>query len=150
VIDVVDPVSLEPVEPGEEGEVVWSALGWAGSVVLRLRTGVHAMLDESPCPACKRTNPRLVPVVADVSFAPLLDGHPGVAAWQTELSLRDGSDELVVFLAPSRPGHPGRLVRDLDERLQPIAPAAQFVVLSLEDVQHRLAVHDHKRIIDRR
>ena len=58
IVEVVHPNSLAPVAPGEAGEVVWSALGWAGTVVLRLRTGVRARLDEATCPSCKRTSPR--------------------------------------------------------------------------------------------
>ncbi|MBA3654975.1 MAG: hypothetical protein H0W70_12375, partial [Actinobacteria bacterium] len=120
LVDVVDPATFEPVGPDVEGEVVWSALGWGGSVVLRLRTGVRAVLDDARCSACGRTTPRIVPVSggAPSDFAPILDAHPGVAAWQGELSRRNGAEELVVFVAPSRPGHPGRLIHDLDERLR--------------------------------
>jgi hypothetical protein len=214
IVEVVHPDTLEPVAPDVAGEVVWSALGWAGTVALRLRTGVRAVLDEQTCPTCARTTPRVVPVAADrwaeavvaspprvvaaepelvdagartqaapvtdfappvnaapaapaaefvfapaasengdaagVFLVPILDGHAGVAEWQGELSRRDGTDELVVFLATSRPGHPGRLVRELDERLSAVQPATQFVVLSLAKLEARLAEHDHERVIDRR
>jgi hypothetical protein len=150
LVDVIDPASNAPVPSGTQGEVVWSALGWAGSVVLRMRTGVRAVLDESTCPVCHRTTPRVKPVATVAPFAPILDGHPGVAAWQGELSRRNGSEELVVFLVPSRPGHPGRLVRDLDRRLEPARPATQFVVLSREQLESRLAAHAYNRFVDRR
>ena len=96
----------------------------------------------------------------DLTIAPLpaptpplglvLDGHPGVAAWQSELRRRNGSEELVVFLAPSRPGHPGRLVRELDEQLQTVQAPAQFVVLGRDALDRRLAEHDNKKILDHR
>jgi hypothetical protein len=154
VIDIVDPATLEPVTGDASGEIVWSALGWSGCVVLRLRTGVKAAMETSPCPACKRTTPRLVaraaaPAVA--TFAPVLDGHPGVASWQGELSRRNGDEELLVFLSPSRPGHPGRLVRELDEKLRATAhPVTQFIVLSPAQLERRLADNDHNQIVDRR
>jgi hypothetical protein len=152
----------------ESGEIMWSALGWAGTVVVRLATGARGALEESTCPQCGRTTPRVLPVVAapfdtgdekaiEATFAepvpdigPVLDAHPGVGAWQAELSRRDGSDELVVYLAASRPGHPGRLVRELDERLQPVHAPAQFVVMSRDALDQRLADHNNGKLLDHR
>ncbi len=153
ILEVLDPVTLEPTPPGAPGEIVWSALGWAGTVVLRLRTGVRASRHDTMCPACRRTTPRIVPLLTTPSvstFAPILDAHPGVAAWQGELTRRNGSEELIVFLTPARPGHPGRLVRDLDRQLQPTQPAAQFVVLSADDLERRLADHGYNHVVDKR
>ena len=73
-----------------------------------------------------------------------------VAAWQSELSRRDGLEELVVFVAPSRPGHPGRLIRDLDRRLQATRAATQFVVLTPEELERRMADNGYSRVVDRR
>jgi phenylacetate-CoA ligase len=39
IAEVVDPISLEPVEPGAEGELVLTNLGRTGSPLLRYRTG---------------------------------------------------------------------------------------------------------------
>lgn len=44
-----------------EGRLVWSAVGWHGSVWLRVDTGVEASLAEGPCPHCDRTTPRVIP-----------------------------------------------------------------------------------------
>lgn len=44
-----------------DGELVWSAVGWHGSVWLRVATGIAATVDESPCTACGRTTPRVEP-----------------------------------------------------------------------------------------
>lgn len=43
-----------------DGELVWSAVGWHGSVWLRIATGIAATLDEDTC-ACGRTTPRVEP-----------------------------------------------------------------------------------------
>ena len=42
-----------------DGEVVWTALGWRGSVLVRLRTGIAGTLDDGICPTCRRTTPRV-------------------------------------------------------------------------------------------
>lgn len=51
--------SAEVVEVVDD-EIVWTALGWAGTVFVRLRTGVIATVVESVCPGCKRATPRVV------------------------------------------------------------------------------------------
>ena len=43
-----------------DGEIVWSALGWRGTALVRLRTGVQAQIDSRQCPTCGRTTPRLL------------------------------------------------------------------------------------------
>lgn len=43
-----------------DGEIVWTALGWAGTVFVRLRTGVIGSVQESVCPGCRRATPRVV------------------------------------------------------------------------------------------
>lgn len=49
------------VEVGETGQVVWSPVGWAGTVVLRLATGLRGRVDRGPCPSCGRNGDRVVP-----------------------------------------------------------------------------------------
>lgn len=51
VVEVIDETG-ERVPLGEEGEIVWTPIGWHGSVILRLRTGVRARIDTTPCPGC--------------------------------------------------------------------------------------------------
>lgn len=43
-----------------DGRLVWSAVGWHGSVWLRVDTGAVASLETEPCPSCGRTTPRVV------------------------------------------------------------------------------------------
>ena len=150
IVEIVDPETLTPVPPGTRGEVVWTALGWAGTVTVRLRTGLHAVLDDAVCEACGRTNARLFPVKSSAPFETVLDAHPGVALWQGELRSRNGDDELVVFVSPARPGHPARLIYDLDARLRRTRAPAQFVILQPSDLEKRLAAHNHQRIVDLR
>lgn len=57
VLEVVDDA---PEDPGA-GALVWSAVGWHGSVWLRVALGVSGRVDEQPCPNCRRTTPRVLP-----------------------------------------------------------------------------------------
>ena len=61
LVELVDPETGEPVGKRDGGEVVLSQLGWRGSALLRWRTGdLAAAVDETPCPACGRTVPRVL------------------------------------------------------------------------------------------
>jgi hypothetical protein len=146
VIDLIEPLTGVPARPGADGEVVWSALGWKGTALLRLATGVYGSLDESPCPRCGRSTPRLR-LTADVpAFVTVLAAHPEVRDWMAELRTVDGEEELVVYLSPSGNGHPGRLLRELDAQLS----VTQFVVLDAPALDARLAAHDGQRVVDLR
>lgn len=146
VVELVDPLSGNPVPPGTDGEVVWTPLGWKGSVILRLRTGVFGCIDDTACVACGRTSPRLRVVPTLPPFARILDEHPGVALWQAELRTHEGVEELIVFLAAEVSGHPGRLLRELDRQLS----VTQFVVLDRRGVGSRLREHGDARVLDLR
>ena len=54
-----------------------------------------------------------------------------------------------MYLAPSRPGHPGRLIRELDAQLEPTRPA-QFIVLTADALARRLAEHSYQTVVDNR
>ncbi|MCD6388471.1 MAG: phenylacetate--CoA ligase [Desulfobulbaceae bacterium] len=58
LIEIIDPETLEPVEPGETGEVVLTTLTKEGFPVIRYRTRDLTRLIEEPCP-CGRTMRRM-------------------------------------------------------------------------------------------
>jgi hypothetical protein len=146
VVELVDPLSGTPVPPGADGEVVWTPLGWKGSVILRLRTGVFGCFDDTQCVSCGRSSPRMRVVVQLPSFARILDDHAGVSLWQAELRTFDNAEELIVFLTPDAAGHPGRLLRELDRQLS----VTQFVVLDKRTLNARLKRHGDARVVDLR
>lgn len=146
VIELVDPLSGNPIPAGTDGEIVWSPIGWKGSVVLRLRTATYAALETQPCPGCGRTSPRLNVGPTLPPFARLLEEHPGVAAWQAELRIVRRAEELIVFLTPAGTDHPGPMLRELDRQLS----VTQFVVLPRHELDARLLEHDDARVIDLR
>ena len=130
-----------------DGELVWSSIGWKGTAMLRLRTGVRGRLDEGPCPACGRTSPRVVPAPRAPAFASLLDATPEVTAWQAELRTVDGTEELIVHLViDGGDGHPGRVLRALDRQLS----VTQFVVTTPDVMAARLESSGHRRVVDLR
>lgn len=101
LIEVVTPGAAEPVGAGRAGELIWSPIGWAGTAVLRLRTGVEGRLAHDPCPACGRTTPRVVPAGGlsdEATLAAALGSVDGVASWVAERRVPGGG--LVVRLAP--------------------------------------------------
>lgn len=50
ITEVLHPETLQPVKPGEEGELVITTLGRVHSPVVRFRTGDRVRLDPNPCP----------------------------------------------------------------------------------------------------
>jgi hypothetical protein len=137
------------------GELVWTGLGWRGTVFLRLRTGVRGAIVEGRCPSCGHegarvrveTAPRRTPRPTGGAggLATVLDRAAEVVSWQAEV--RPGADgrELVVYLAFA-PGvaDPVPVLRALDAELR----VTQFVVLDPEALAARIAAHNGARIVE--
>lgn len=58
IAEVIDPETLEPLPPGEEGELVLTTIAKEAFPLIRLRTGDLTRIDYSPC-ACGRTHCRI-------------------------------------------------------------------------------------------
>ena len=58
---MIDTQTLEPVGPGQTGELVYTPIAGHGTVVCRYRTGDLAVggITTEPCPFCGRTVPRI-------------------------------------------------------------------------------------------
>jgi len=61
IVEVVDPKTLDPVDAGEEGELVFTTITKEGFPLIRYRTGDIASVDPRPCP-CGRTFMRMARV----------------------------------------------------------------------------------------
>ncbi|MEY2399270.1 MAG: hypothetical protein QOJ00_2444 [Actinomycetota bacterium] len=97
--------AAEHVELDEDREALWTGLGWAGTVFLRLRTDVIVdAIDESACAACGHQGPRLF-------FG---DGRASLARWLRDdarvADMRLTADGAEVL--PVRAGANARLVSD--------------------------------------
>lgn len=73
LMEVVDPATLQPVEPGEPGELVLSNLSFTAMPLLRYRTGDRVIVTEESCP-CGRTHPRITRFLGRVDDMLLVSG----------------------------------------------------------------------------
>jgi phenylacetate-CoA ligase len=69
-LEIIDPNTLEPVEPGEEGEIVFTHLTREGLPLIRYRQGDLTIIDDEPCecgrvafPRCKGIRGRVDDVI---------------------------------------------------------------------------------------
>ncbi|MGH9156616.1 MAG: phenylacetate--CoA ligase family protein [Acidimicrobiales bacterium] len=146
VIELVDPLSGEPVPPGADGEVVWTALGWRGTVFVRLRTGVFASMETGECPWCGSDSPRLVVTPTTPAFLAGLDRNLDVVGWQAELRRVDGDEELLVFVVPADGAGLAPLLAELDAELS----ATQYVVVDGDTLDARIIAAGDRRLVDLR
>lgn len=122
-IELVDPDGKR-VKEGEPGEVVYSALDWRGTLVVRYRTGDLAQgIEYGPCPSCGRTVPRILPDIqrrSDVkefnltkikgelvnlnNVFPIMSAIKGLDEWQLEVRKKNNDqfdlDEIVIHASP--------------------------------------------------
>ena len=108
LVEVIGPDG----RPAAEGRLVWSAVGWHGSVWLRVAPGPRARLHGAPCPSCGRTSPRVEPIERP-SWAEELDRSPTVDEW---LGVRRTDGSVVLLVTPSAEATDG-LGAALTERL---------------------------------
>lgn len=94
----------EVLEVGADDEVLWTALGWSGTVFLRLRTDMRAELDAAACPACGATGPRLHELAGSPTLGQFLATDGRVADYRLTAA---GADVLA-----TRPGANVRLRAD--------------------------------------
>lgn len=62
LVECIDPDTLEPVEPGQPGELVFTAITKQAMPIIRYRTRDIASVDYAPCD-CGRTTPRMSRVI---------------------------------------------------------------------------------------
>ena len=97
--------NAEFIELDEHDEVVWTGVGWAGTVYLRLRTDVRAdRIDGAPCPACGHVGERVFLAEGRPALARWLHADPRVADWRLTAT---GAEVL-----PARAGANARLVNE--------------------------------------
>ena len=74
IVEVLDPETGDPVEPGTQGELVVTDFGKKAQPILRYRTGdITEGLNIEPC-ACGRTTPRIGRILGRVSDIPRIKG----------------------------------------------------------------------------
>jgi phenylacetate-CoA ligase len=131
--EVVDPLSGQPMAPGEPGELVLTTLGRTGSPLIRYRTGdrVQAALD-SLC-TCGRSDLALeggilgrtdeMVIVRGVNVYPaaleeILRTFPDVAEYQVRLPATNALQEIALDLEPAPGADAAQLVRAVGAKLE--------------------------------
>ncbi|MGQ9631776.1 MAG: phenylacetate--CoA ligase family protein [bacterium] len=117
--EILDPTTLQPVGDGEPGVLVFSHIGWRGTVFLRYNTGdlIHGGMVRDVCPHCGYTFPRLQGPICRaehdftkikgtrVEYPALVDAVrevPGVKAFQIVIGREEahGRDILEIRVLP--------------------------------------------------
>ncbi len=180
IVEMVDPETGDPVDEGEEGEIIYTSLDWHGTALLRFRTGDLARggITYEPCPNCKRSLPRLsadIVRLADYkefeltklkgtlvdlnAFYPILSGYTDILEWQLEIRKANNDpfdlDELHLYLAPVEGVSKNKIKEEVTGRIQremEISPT-KIVFTSLPKLLKQLGMETESkelRIIDRR
>lgn len=166
------------VADGQPGEVVYTALDWRGTVVVRYRTGDLAQgIDYEPCPNCGRTVPRvrmdiqrrsdmkefnLTKIKGELvnfnNVFPIMSAIKGLEEWQLEVRKRNNDpfdlDEIVIH-ASTAPGANFTTVKsDIEKNMHAeMQVAAQVVEETTDKLTEMLGMETElkeKRIVDSR
>ncbi|MFA6392053.1 MAG: AMP-binding protein [Patescibacteria group bacterium] len=166
------------VEEGQSGELVYTALDWRGSLVLRYKTGDMVQgIEYGQCAFCGKTVPRIkmdIQRSSDVKefhltklkgelvnlniLYPLLSGMKEVEEWQVEIRKKNNDpyeiDEIVVYLCPKE----GMSYEDLSEEIKKKIHNDMFIQVltekrDLKSLLDQLGMETElkeKRIVDNR
>jgi phenylacetate-CoA ligase len=103
VVECLDPETLEPVDDGQVGELVFTSLTKEAMPVVRYRTRDLAALDRSPCP-CGRTGVRMGRVVGRSDDMLIIRGVNVFPSQVEEALLRAEGTAPHYLIEVSRPG----------------------------------------------
>ncbi len=166
------------VPEGQPGELVYTALDWHGSVVLRYRTGDMVQgIEYGQCPSCGKTTPRILPDIQRTSeikefhltkikgelinlnqFFPMLSGMPNIEEWQLEMKKHNddphGLDELILYVCPKKGYDFAAVKQEVTRKIHnDIMVTVNVVEKPLSELLARLGMETElkeKRIIDNR
>ncbi len=162
--------------PEGPGELVYTALDWRGSVVVRYRTGDRTLgIDYGACPNCGRTVPRILPDLQRVTeirefnltkvkgefvnlnnFYPVLSGMKELEEWQIEIGKVNNDpfevDELRLFVSMKNPAEFDHFVPILQKKIEEaVNVSVKVQQLPLSELLERLGMETElkeKRILD--
>jgi phenylacetate-CoA ligase len=169
MIEIVDPVTLEPVPEGEQGEVVFTTLTKEGIPVIRYRTRDISRIVPGVC-ACGRTFRRMqrvsgrtddMLIIRGVNVFPsqieqVLTGIPGVAPhYQVVLKKRGSMDhvEVHVEVVPEFKFDEIRALEALQKRVTAEIASALAISIAVKLVEPKSIQRSEgkaKRVIDQR
>ena len=176
-VEVVDE-NGKRVKQGDPGELVYTALDWRGSMVVRYKTGdLCRGISYDPCPSCGKTVPRIYPDIqrsSDIkefhltkikgelvnlnNFYPLLSGIKEIEEWQVEIRKKNNDpyevDEVLVHITPKPGVNFDEFKPQLEKTIQnEIFITPQIVKAELDGILEQLGMETElkeKRVIDNR
>jgi len=160
----------------KEGEIVYTALDWRASTVLRYKTGDIGSLSFEKC-ECGRTIPRISSKIERKSefkefnftkvkgtlvnlnfFFSFLMGHKQIEEWQVEIKKRRNDpyeiDELILYVAPKKSVNEAKLKVSLRHQLRDeIEVTPEIIIMDREELLEKLGMEKElkeKRVVDLR
>ncbi len=131
--EVIDPVSGQPLSPGEPGELVFTTLSKEAMPLIRYRTGDMSALDIAPCP-CGRTTSRMARIRGRYDDMLIIRGVNLFPSEVERILLSIGDVAPHYQLVVTRPG-------TLDELLVRCEPVSETVDRSALRTQVERALH---------
>jgi phenylacetate-CoA ligase len=160
LVEIVDPASGHPVEPGTPGEVVCTPLNPVYAL-LRFATGDLAALETAPC-RCGRTTHRLTAILGRVDQSTKVRGlflhpaqliealasFPAVERFRAAIVRERAMDDLIIELVAAAP-LPGSVLKAVAERVkQTTKLGARVVQVAAEAVPADSPLIDDRRVWD--
>lgn len=180
LVQIADPVTGKILPPETPGEIIYTPLCGAGTLVWRYRTGdiAEGGITYKKCPHCGRTVPRLLGPISRVSnikdlrltkikgtlvnlnnVAGILDGSPQIEEWQIEIRKKDGDphevDEVALYLALKTGAAESETLDRIGRELRAACEVSpnEIKVVSLPEMLERIKMETalkEIRILDRR
>ena len=173
----IESVNEKGERVNEKGEIVYTALDFRGSVVLRYKTGDISKIYYEKCPNCGRTVPRIDENIErrsdyrEFKYAKvkgtlinlnllygILMGHKDVDEWQIEIKKKNNNpyevDEFIVYIAPNKKAKAAELKLQLQKHIYAeIEITPEIIIKDLDELLEMLGMETElkeKRIVDRR
>jgi len=109
IFELINPQTLEPAQPGEQGELVITSLSKEAMPIIRYRTRDLTTLDSSPCP-CGRTTIRMGRVIGRSDDMLIIRGVNVFPSQIEEALLKVEGAAPHYLIEVSRPGYLDQLV----------------------------------------
>jgi phenylacetate-CoA ligase len=136
-VECLDPLTLQPVPDGEQGELVFTALTKEALPLLRYRTRDIASIDRRPC-ACGRTTARMSRVVGRSDDMLIVRGVNVFPSQIEEALLRAGGAAPHYLIEVSRPGALDDVVVKVEMRPETFSDEMRRMVALRDRIDHEI------------
>lgn len=138
IVECIDPETLEPVEPGQQGELVFTAVTKQAMPIIRYRTRDIATLNYQPC-KCGRTTVRMSRVVGRTDDMLIIRGVNVFPSQVEEALLRVEGTAPHYLIEVSRPGTLDEVIVHVEMRPQDFSDKMSQVQALRDSIDH--AIH---------